>query len=307
MRNKLNISIRAWFAKKHVIFWVLILGIIILLPVFIGGAYKYFRLAKEIEVPVLRIQTVRVKEAPMPEIIETIGIFTADKELNVKAVSRGKIQDLLVKEGVWVQAGTLLANIVPGIEVRAPFDGYLSCWMVKPGEIVAEGTNLVNIVNPNRLSLTYRVPESVAGKLDLGQTVKVSIKAAPNKQYEGVVEFISPVVDRKTYTILIKTSIKNPNQDLKPGMSAYVKHILTSHPNALVVPEFCVILTVSGYEAFVISDGKVQIRKIQIGEKTNGRVRIVAGLNLGEPVVMTRTFMVREGIPAIAEDWTRDW
>jgi multidrug efflux pump subunit AcrA (membrane-fusion protein) len=269
----------------------------------------YQRLSKldESEQISLTVQTVKVKEGSMPEVIKTIGSLTAKNELKIKAGGSGRIQQLLVESGSWVKSGTLLANIIAAPEVRATFDGYLTDWLVKPGEYVTAGTELVDLVNTDLLSLTYRVPEQYAGKLDLGQPVEVSVKAFPDKIFKGEVHFISPIIDKKTYTILMKAEVKNPDQDLWPGMSAHVQQILTNHPQALVIPEACLILTMEGYQVFVVKEGKIEKRTIKIGERRGGRVHVLEGVELGEPVVLARTSMIEEGASAVAHDWTGDW
>lgn len=294
-----------WFSKRPVL-WIALAGVLVL-SVFAKPLYQLVMGKSEEVPPVIQVQTVRVKEASMPEVIDTIGSLTAKTEVKIKAVVAGKIQTM-VESGSWVQAGTVLGNMVgTGPEIRAPFDGYLTDWQVKSGEFMIAGTELVDLVNTELLTLTYRVPEHYASKLEMGQNVEVSVKAYPNMIFQGTVQFISPVVDRKTYTILIKALVKNPDQNLWPGMSAHVKQILVLHPKALVIPESCLILTMEGYDVFVIVEGKIQKRRIIIGERSKGRVHVLSGLSVNEPVVMVRTNLVSEGAFAAANDWTGDW
>ncbi len=293
------------YFRKHQILFIAVIGILILLGIS-KVLYQYFVPDKEIIVP-LQVQTIRVKEAPMSELIETIGTLTAKTELKIKAGASGRVQQLLADAGSWVKEGTLLANIIAAPEVRAPFDGYLTDWQIKTGEYVTAGTELIELVNTDLLFLTYRVPEHYAGRLEVGQIVQVSVKAFPDQVFEGVVHFVSPIVDRKTYTILVRAEVKNPHQNLWPGMSAHVSHLLTTHPNALVVPESCLILTMEGYDVFVVVEGKIERRTVEIGEKKNGRVHIKSGLNLNEPIVLVRTSLIEEGSQAKAVDWLGDW
>lgn len=273
-----------------------------------NSLYQYLsKSSKSIETPALIVETIRVKQAPMSSVIETIGSLTAKKELKIKAAGNGRMQELLVESGSWVKAGTLLANVIAAPEVRAPFDGFLTDWLVKPGEYIIAGTELVDLVNTDLLSLTYRVPEQYADKLEIGQIVEVTVKAFPEKIFTGEVRFISPIVDKKTYTILIKAEVKNPDQNLWPGMSAHVRQILTNNPNALIIPESCLILSMEGYQALVISEGKILKKTIKIGDRHGGRVHVVSGLTLGEPVILARTGLTVEGAKAVAEDWTGEW
>lgn len=291
---------------KRPVLWIALAGVI-LLSLFANTLYQFFLGKSEIVPPPIPVQTIRVKEASMPEVIDTIGSLTAKTEVNIKAVTTGKIETL-VESGSWVKSGTVLANMVgTGPEIRAPFDGYLTDWKVKSGEYITAGTELVNLVDTELLTLTYRVPEHFASKLEMGQTVEVSVKAYNNVIFKGEVNFISPVVDPATHTILIKALIKNANQNLWPGMSAHVKQVLVLHPHALVIPESCIILTMEGYDVFVIVDGKIQKRKVTLGERSKGRVHVLSGLNLGEPVIMVRTNVIAEGASAVANDWTGDW
>lgn len=292
--------------KKRTTLSIALLGLLLLFWLS-SHIYQYLSKPSELKNTLILGQTIKVKEAPMPEVIETIGSLTPKVELKIKASSPGRIQQLLVESGSWVKAGTLLANIIASPEVRAPFDGYLTDWLVKPGEYVASGTELVDLVNTDLLSLTYRVPEEFAGKLDLGQKVEVSVKAFPDKTFLGEVQFISPIIDKKTYTILMKADVKNPDQNLWPGMSAHVQHILAYHPKAIVIPESCLILSMEGYQVFVVHDGKIQKKTITIGERRGGRVHVLSGLNVGESVIMTRTSVMEEGSSVVAEDWTGDW
>jgi len=143
--------------------WLITLVLIILIITGFLAHVWYKRLNNQSQdkaVPSL-VQTTHAKEASMPEVIDTIGLLSAEKEITLKAPVPGKI-NIMTPSGTWVKTGTLLATAIGGAEVRAPFDGYLSDWMVKSGELVSPNTVLVDIVNTDRLSLAYKIPEQYA-------------------------------------------------------------------------------------------------------------------------------------------------
>lgn len=293
------------FGQRRVL-WIAVVALLILFglskPLF--QAFQTSEPPPRLPVPV---QTVSVKQAPMPSVIETVGALSAKVELTIKTSAAGRVDKLLVEAGSWVKKDTVLTNIIGAPEVKAPFDGYLTDWHVKAGEYIGIGTELIELVNTDLLSLTYQVPEHYASQLDLGQRVEVSVKASPDEIFEGVVKFISPVVDEKTHTILIRADVQNPEQNLWPGMSSHIRHVLVMNPQALVIPEASLLLTMEGYEVFVVKQGQIERRKITIGERQGGRVHVLTGLSLGEPVVLTRTALIEEGAPAVAQDWNGDW
>jgi multidrug efflux pump subunit AcrA (membrane-fusion protein) len=303
---KKQISKQLIRVKQRPVLWSAIIGIVVLLG-FSQVIFRYL-MTPPIQLPLaIDVQTVRVKLVAMPVLIETVGTLTAKDELNLKAVGDGKIQQLVSDAGSYVKTGDLLAKIIPGLEVRAPFNGYLTDWLVKPGEYVRAGTPLIDLVNIESLSLTYKVPESYSSKLKADQVVEVSVKAFPDRLFQGVVKYISPVVDKKTFTILIRATIENAGQDLWPGMSGHVRHLLAEHPNALVIPESSLILTMEGYEVFVVQDGKIEKKSITIGTRRHGRVEVLSGLKAADSVVLVRTSAIAEGAVAVANDWAGDW
>lgn len=294
------------YFAKHRTRWAALAGII-LISLIAQSLYQFFATVPPVSRPPLEVQTVQVKSAAMPEFIESVGGLSAKTELKIKASTTGKVQKLLVDSGSFAKTGTLLAEIIGAPDLRAPFDGYLSDWQVNVGEYVTPGMELVDLVNTDLLSITYKVPESYAPKLELGQTVELSVKAFPDQKFTGTVQFVSPVVDPKTYTILLRATVQNPRQALWPGMSAHVQQLLATEPEALVIPESALILTMEGYEVFVLEEGKLLKRAIKIGDRQKGRVHVLSGLNLGESVVMVRTLMMAEGAGAVGHEWSGDW
>lgn len=287
---------------------VIDLALIALVMTALLSYYLYKKL--EVDVPVKNgpalVQTVRAKEASMPEVLDTIGLLSAVQEITIKAPAMGRIQ-IEVPSGTWVKAGTLLAALIGGPEVRAPFDGYLTDWLVKTGEIVPANTVLVDIVNTDSLSLTYKIPEQYAEKLALGQTIEVTVRAIPSKSFKGIVRFIAPVVDNKTFTILVKAELENNDQILWPGMSTHVVHLFEANPHVIVVPESALNLTLEGYEVWTVKGSKIVREPVVIGTRRGGRVQIVKGISLNDSVIITRTDLLKEGIEAKAEDWTGAW
>lgn len=269
--------------------------------------YKKLTLESGPKMGLMMVQTSRAKEASMPEVFDTIGSLSAVQELAIKnGVGVGKIQ-VLVPSGTWVKAGTLLATLIGGPEVRAPFDGYLTDWLVKTGELVPSNAPLIDIVNTDSLTLTYRVPEQYAENLELGQTVEITARAFPDKPFKGTVRFIAPVVDKKTFTILVKAAVDNTDQMLWPGMSTHVLHLFKENPHAIVVPESALQLTLGGYEVWTVKDSKIVREPVIVGTRRQGRAQIINGIHLNDVVIITRTDLLKEGAAVKAEEWTGAW
>jgi len=293
--------------KKRKILW-LALGALIILFLISRSLYQIVSDPKQPKrVEVLSIQTIQVKEVAMPMTVQTVGSLLPVREARLTAGGPGKVERVLVESGSWVKEGTRLLSIIGGPEVIAPFDGYITDWKVKAGENVASGAELVNIVDTELLSLHYRIPEQKAPKLDIGQEVFLKVRAYPNKEFKGIVTYISPIIDRKTHTLMLHANVKNPDQDLWPGMFAHVRQHLEVEPKALVVPESSLILTLEGYELLVVEQGKLTRRPVVVGNRYQNRAQIISGVKLDESVLLTRSEATKEGTSVVAKDWTGDW
>jgi Cu(I)/Ag(I) efflux system membrane fusion protein len=71
----------------------------------------------------------------------------------------------------------------------------------------------------------------------------LSFSALPKKKYNGSIDFINPVLDPKTRTLKVRTTIENSEGLLKPGMVADAVLTVESEGLPLVVPRTAIIDT----------------------------------------------------------------
>lgn len=121
--------------------------------------------------------------------------------------------------------------------ILAPSNGTLTLKAVEPGEFVGVGATVLRITYLEKVKLTIYVTESELGKIQLGQSTKVSIDADPDKSYDGIVAYISPVAEftpknvqtREERTKLVfgvKIEVNNTNGGLKPGLPADARIVI---------------------------------------------------------------------------------
>jgi len=301
-------SIEAKNLRKHRVLAYACLALMVL-GFFGKPLYKRLLASKPQTELGLSVQTIRVKAVPITLSVQTVGVLEPKKSLMLKTAVVGRVETLKVEAGAWVEQGTLLAEIIGAPPLRAPFAGYLGDWLVKVGEHVHAGAALIQIVDSIDLWVSYKIPEYYASHLALGQSVVLKIRntTETDQSVSGSVVFIAPVVDPKTHTISIKATVENPSHDLWPGMFAQVDQNLNTIPDALVIPEACLIKTLEGYEVLMITEGKLQKRSVTVGARQEARAQILSGLSLNDAVVLTRTYALEEGLRVVAEDWTGAW
>jgi HlyD family secretion protein len=115
--------------------------------------------------------------------------------------------------------------------VIAPSAGLLNTFSIKPGDFVAPGQPVAEIVDLTDLKVKVYVPENRLGLIHEGMEVPVRVDSYPGENFKGVIESISAqaeftprnvqtVEERVTQVFAVTIRVPNPENRLRPGMSA---------------------------------------------------------------------------------------
>ncbi len=177
---------------------------------------------------------------------------------------------------------------VKDTEVRAPQDGVVLSKLVELGEVVTVNQPLFKVGDTSRLVLEVMVDESDVAKVKDGSTgdvpsvAAVSLYAWPKRTFSGKVVEVFPDANRDRKAFLTKITLDAPPEGLKSGMSAEVNIVAAKKPGVLLAPAE----SEADGSVWVVSGGRVETRKIQIGMRDLLRFEIVSGLEEGDLVVV---------------------
>jgi membrane fusion protein, multidrug efflux system len=196
--------------------------------------------------------------------------------------------------------------------VRAPFDGDLGVRQVEVGQYLTAGTQIVSLTDLSTLYANLTVTEKQSSQVQVGQIVKIAVDAYPGRDFEGKITTIEPQISTDTRNIRVQATISNPDRILKPGMFATTTIVLPEKPPVVTVPETAVDYTLYGDSVFLITekkedDGKTSLTAVRTavktGNRTNGRVEILKGINPGDRVVAVGQIKLQSGMAvAISQD-----
>jgi len=119
-------------------------------------------------------------------------------------------------------------------EIRAPSSGTVINRLVEPGELVANGTPVVVLVDLSDLYVRVFVPERHISKVRLGNSARIYADSFPDRSFTGKVMEIAQkaeftpreehVKEERTKLVFgVKVAVENPQGYLKPGMPVDVK------------------------------------------------------------------------------------
>lgn len=203
-----------------------------------------------------------------------------------KAVSQQEYDQTVANLAVATAAVDLAKERLEDAVIRAPFDGVMGERLISIGQYIAQGTLLSFIVNQDPIKVEFFVPERYLNEVKIGQSIKLNVAAFDGESFVGEVRFIDSSINEETRTALVKAYVPNPAGNLKRGMFANLDLIVHVKENAIAIPESALIIQGDKTSVFVIKeDGTVESRVIKTGQRINGLVEVVDGLNPNEGVV----------------------
>ncbi|WP_257457005.1 efflux RND transporter periplasmic adaptor subunit [Archangium lipolyticum] len=178
--------------------------------------------------------------------------------------------------------------------IRAPFDGVVSERVVSVGEYVRQDSKVVTLValDPLRLSLT--VPESSAAFIQKDQSVEFTLTAAPNVVHKTKVSFVGAGLRNGTRDLVVEALVPNKDRALLPGQFATAK-VQLGEQQLPVVPRSAVLEDGARRKLFVVSDGRLEERFVQVSESSSDSLGVMAGVRVGERVVAVAREDLRDG------------
>lgn len=180
--------------------------------------------------------------------------------------------------------------------VKSPIQGIVDEVFVKVGENIAPGMPGVRVVNFSDLKLKANVSEAYVTSVKKGNKVIVNIPEL-KRDIEAKVSFVGRTIDALSRTFAVE--IKLPSDpDLRPNMTATVKVIFHTEPNAIVIP-VNVIQEINNEKVVYVVEpkGKFTIarRKVVTVDGVYGYQAQVEGLKPGDKLITVGHLGLNDG------------
>lgn len=170
--------------------------------------------------------------------------------------------------------------------------GYITQSDIREGDYVMEGGTIVKLADLSTLWAEAQVYTSQLAEVNRNSTAIVQLPDFENKEIKGRIEFVNPEINPDTRINLIRVSIPNPGNQLKPGMPAYVL-LKSPQRQSLTLPIDAVIRDGKGATVW-IQTGKNTFKSVmvQTGLESDDRIEIKSGLKFGDVAVLTGAYLL---------------
>ena len=126
--------------------------------------------------------------------------------------------------------------------------------------------------------------------------------------YKTMIDFIHPITNQKSRTVMVRLLLDNPDGKLKPG--TYIAAIFKANPkNRIAIPMESILYSSTGaYVMESLGDGYFRPVMVETGITSAGLTEITNGLSHGQSIVTSGQFMLdaesnlRGGMAAMGHD-----
>lgn len=143
------------------------------------------------------------------------------------------------------------------LTVRAPISGLLTHKLIQLGQMVASGSPIFSISDPDSFMLVINPPERELARLQPGQKAKVTIDALGTDEFDAAVRRINPNVDPASGTVKVTLDFDpGTRSKLRDAAFARVRLVMDTRKNALLVPKDAVLEENARKYLFVVEQEK---------------------------------------------------
>jgi len=192
---------------------------------------------------------------------ETLSNYRTVRDLAADTLANARSRYQIVEDRGIPISGT---SSTQKARVTAPMSGVVIAKGVELGETVTsgvssfnDGTVMFTVADLESLIIRVNLNEVDIAKVRVGQPVRVTLDAYPQKIFDGKVRFVAPaatVVD-KIKVFEVEVALNQLDESFRTGMSANVEILGESRPHALSIP----------LEALQRRDGQTVVYRLKSG------------------------------------------
>lgn len=186
--------------------------------------------------------------------------------------------------------------------VRAPIDGTVYQFDLKPGAYLNPGDTVASIGRLDRVRVNVNVDEPDLGRVAKGMPVLITWIAMPGRHWDGEVDRmptqIVPLGTRQVGEVVCV--IRNPDRDLLPGTNVDVEIRAQTVDNAVAIPKEAVHSEHGQTGVYILKGDQIEWKKITLGVSNTTRTQVTEGVQPGDAVALFSEKPLRDGMPVKA-------
>jgi HlyD family secretion protein len=193
----------------------------------------------------------------------------------------------------------------PTVELRSPVGGRVLKVLEESSRAVLAGTPLVEVGDPTDLEVIIEVLSRDGAAIQPGTPVELE-QWGGAEPLKAVVRFVEPaaftkvsalgVEEQRVYVVADLLTPPNQRGNLGDNFRVEARIITWQNERALKAPAGALFRRSDQWHAYVVADGRAQLRPVKVGRTSGVETEILEGLKDGDEVILYPGDRVKEGL-----------
>ena len=235
------------------------------------------------------------------------NLSTAQKLVKAKSWEREiEIAKAAVKQAT--EQLKLVQEQLSAATLKSPIDGVIATQHLSVGDyaqLVSATTAkpVFTVVAVDVLKAEWNMPAGDASRINNGDLVLISTDSGI-RNIVGTIAFISPTVNRDNNTVLVRATVPNLKNSLRPGTAMTASIKTGERKNVQLLPLRSVLNIQNGSGTIFIVEGNLaRTKQINVGGVHSGEIEVTSQLTRGTQVIVDNQHRLQDGAQvSIAQD-----
>jgi HlyD family secretion protein len=173
--------------------------------------------------------------------------------------------------------------------VEAPFDGTITLAIPQPGDLVSANAPAFRLDDLTNILVDLAVSEVDINQIKKDQDVSLTFDAIRGKDYQGVVVIVDRVgtIEQGLVDFTVTVKLIDPDEDVKPGMTAAVNIVVNRLEDALLVPNRAVRFKDGKQVVYVLKNSETITIAVKLGASSDTMSEVIDGeLQTGDTIIL---------------------
>jgi HlyD family secretion protein len=165
---------------------------------------------------------------------------------------------------------------------------------ISEGMEVRERQELITIPSSDGMVVEASVHESVLEQVNVGQEVRITVDALPEREFRGRVTSKGVLPDQNSWwanpdlrVYRTEIAVLDPDPAMRPGMTCAIRVQVAHLPDVVHIPVQARFFRGEQAVVFISNDGEIEVREVQLGLFNESWIEVMSGLEEGEEVLLS--------------------
>lgn len=184
--------------------------------------------------------------------------------------------------------------------MRAPFSGVVASRNADVGDVInpmmggfSPTSGVATLMDFLRVKIDIEVSSQDIARIEKGQTALLRVDTFPDRIFSGRVSIVNLAADPSTKKFGVRIVMNNPGLELRPNTFGEISLEVSSHEDALVVPQKAVLE--NKYVFIALDDNTAARKEVLLGLQNTDMVEVTSGINEGDLVVVEGNYGLEDG------------